>query len=72
MNSVHTAFVGIVFFGATLLLPLPSFPNGQSAKCSDLDLVAVLQPTDKTYSMAMELAQKPVMLGKYAVAYRFG
>jgi hypothetical protein len=57
MNSVHTTFVGIVFFGMTLLSPLPSFPEGRSAKCSDLDLVAVLQPTDKAYSMAMELAQ---------------
>src|SRR2546428_1353827 len=58
MNSAYTMFVGIAFFCATLLLPPPSFPNGQSDKCSDLDMVAVLQPTDKSsYSMAMELAQ---------------
>jgi len=59
MNSARTMFVGIAFFCVTLLLPPPSFPNGQSDKCSDRDLVAVLQPTDDkfSYSMAMELAQ---------------
>jgi hypothetical protein len=56
-DAVHTTFVGIVFFGVTLLLLLPSFPNGQSAKCNNLDLKAVLPPTNKAYSMAMELAQ---------------
>jgi hypothetical protein len=53
MNSVHTTFVGIVFFGVTQLLPLSSFPKGQSAKCSE----AVLEPTNKAYPMAMELAR---------------
>ncbi|MBO0859970.1 MAG: hypothetical protein J2P21_16185 [Chloracidobacterium sp.] len=58
MNSARTMFVGIAFFCVALLLPPPSFPYGQSDKCSDLDLVAALQPTDKSsYSMAMELAQ---------------
>jgi len=59
MNSARTMFVGVAFFCVTLLLPPPSFPNGQSDKCSDRDLVAVLQPTDDkfSYSMAMELAQ---------------
>ena len=31
MNSAHTTFVGVVFFGLTLALPPPSIPNGQSA-----------------------------------------
>jgi hypothetical protein len=57
MISAHTTFVGNVFFVITLLLASPSFLSGQSEKCSDQDLLAVLQPTNKAYSMAMELAQ---------------
>lgn len=57
MISAHTTFVANVFFGVTLLLASPSVLTRQSEKCSDLDLVAVLQPADKAYSMAMGLAQ---------------
>jgi hypothetical protein len=57
MLFARGAFFGNVFFGVTLLLALPSFLTGQSEKCSDSDLVAVLQPTDQAYSMAMELAE---------------
>jgi len=57
MLFARSTFFGNVFFGVTLLLALPSFLTGQSEKCSDSDLVAVLQPTDQAYSMAMELAK---------------
>ena len=57
MIFARSAFVGNVFFGAIVLLALPSFLAGQSEKCSDSDLLAALQPTDKAYSMAMELAK---------------
>jgi len=53
----RSTFAGNVYFGAMLLLALPSFLIGQSEQCSDSDLLAVLQPTDKSYSMAMELAE---------------
>jgi hypothetical protein len=57
MISTHATFVGNVFFSVTLVLALPHCVSGQSEKCSDQDLIAVLQPTDKAYSMAMGLAQ---------------
>jgi len=57
MIFARGAFVGNIFFGVMLLIALPSFLTGQSEKCSDRDLLAVLQPTDEEYSMAMELAK---------------
>jgi len=57
MIFARGALVGNVFFGVMLLIALPSFLTGQSEKCSDRDLLAVLQPTDEAYSMAMELAK---------------
>jgi len=53
----RSTFVGNVFFGVMLSLALPSVLIGQSEKCSDRDLLAALQPTDKEYSMAIELAK---------------
>jgi hypothetical protein len=57
MISAQTTLVAHLFFGVTMLLASPSVRTGQSEKCSDQDLLAVLQPPDKAYSMAMELAQ---------------
>ncbi|HEX3227689.1 MAG TPA: hypothetical protein VHQ95_01920 [Pyrinomonadaceae bacterium] len=59
MTSGHTAFLSNVFFAVTLVFCSPSVLTSQSEKCSDQDLLAVLQPTDKVYSTAMELAQTP-------------
>jgi hypothetical protein len=55
MISAHATLVVNVLF--SVLLPLVSVLTGQSEKCRDQDLLAVLQPSDKSYSMAMELAQ---------------
>src|SRR5258705_7565564 len=57
MISAQTTFVANVFFGVTLLFASPSVLTGQSEKCNDQDLLAVLQPADKAYSKAMELAE---------------
>jgi len=57
MIFARFTFAGNVFFGAMLLLALPSFLIGQSEKCSDRDLLAVLQPANNGYSMAMDLAE---------------
>jgi len=58
MIFTSSRFVGNVFLGVTLLLALPAFLRGQSERCSDQDLLALLQPADNAYTMAMELATK--------------
>ena len=55
MSFTRTAFAGEIFCGVMLLLGLSAAITGQSDRCSDSDLRAVLQPTDDAYTRAMEL-----------------
>lgn len=58
MNSIYSAFVGIIFLSTTIFLAPPSFQNTQSAKCDGRDLQAAIQSSEQVYSMAMELADR--------------
>lgn len=57
MIAAYATFVSTVFFTLALVFASPSDLASQSEKYSDQDLAGVLQPTDKAYSVAMELAQ---------------